>query len=68
MAKQPANHGKRWSPADQAKLQQLARKNTPTRVIGIELARTAEAVQVEAAELNVSLKPVNQSPYNRRPS
>ena len=59
MAKQPANHGK---------LQQLARKNTPTRVIGIELERTAEAVQGKAAELNVSLKPVNQSPYNRRPS
>jgi len=66
MAKQAANHGKPWAPADNQQLKKLIRENTPTRVMGIKLKRTPEAVQQHANELGLSTKPVNQSPYNRR--
>lgn len=66
MAKSTRNAGKRWSAADAKQLRQLARENTPTRVIGLKLGRSAAAIQSKASDLNVSLKPTNQSPYNRR--
>ena len=66
MAKTPANHGKPWTPAEVRQLDQLAKHNTPTRVIGLKLERTPDAVQSKASEENISLKPTNQSPYNRR--
>lgn len=66
MAKQPKNHGKPWTPADTKQLKQLAKENTPTRVAGLKLGRTPDAVQSKANELDISLKPTNQSPYNRR--
>jgi hypothetical protein len=47
-------------------LRKLARENTPTRVIGLKLGRTEQAVRGKASGENVSLKPTNQSPYNRR--
>jgi len=65
MAKPPANHGKQWSSQDISQLKTLAKENTPTRVAGLKLGRTSEAVQSKASELGVSLKPTNQSPYNR---
>lgn len=66
MAKTPANNGKPWTPQDVRQLQRLADQNTPTRVIALKLERTPGAVQSEAARENISLKPTNQSPYNRR--
>lgn len=66
MAKPPANHGKQWTPDDVAQLKQLAKQNTPTRVIGLKLGRTEDSVRTKAGENSVSLKPTNQSPYNRR--
>jgi hypothetical protein len=66
MAKTPVNHGKPWTPAAQRDLRQLAVENTPTRVIGLKLGRTPEAVQSQASRQGTSLKPTNQSPYNRR--
>ena len=66
MAKKPKNHGKRWTPGEVAKLKQLARENTPTRVIGLKTGRTEEAVYAKASDEGISLKPTNQSPYNRR--
>jgi hypothetical protein len=66
MAKSPANHGKQWTPTDVSQLKQLAKQNTPTRVIGIKMGRTEDAVRNKASENDVSLKPTNQSPYNRR--
>ena len=66
MAKQPPNHGKSWTRAQESQLRQLARENTPTRVMGLKLGRTTDAVRGKASELDVSLKPTNQSPYNRR--
>ena len=66
MAKPPANHGKSWTPAAVTQLKQLAKENTPTRVIGLKLGRTEDAVRAKAGENSVSLKPTNQSPYHRR--
>ena len=66
MAKPPANHGKQWTPADVAQLKQLAKENTPTRVIGLKMGRSEDSVRAKAGEKSVSLKPTNQSPYNRR--
>jgi hypothetical protein len=57
-----------WTLADDLRLQRLASENTPTRVIGLKLGRSAGAVQIRAGQLGISLKPVNQSPYNRRAS
>src|SRR5687768_16210840 len=34
------NSGKSWSSSDRAALRDLARQNTPTRVIGLKLGRT----------------------------
>jgi hypothetical protein len=68
MAKTPKNHGKTWTQDDVKQLKQLAKENTPTRVAGLKLGRTPDAVQAKAHEEGISLKPVNQSPYNRRSS
>mgnify|MGYP001575851822 FL=1 len=65
MAKEPKNHGKSWTPTQVRELKELARGNTPTRVMGLKLGRTPEAVQQKASQEDVSLKPTNQRPYNR---
>jgi hypothetical protein len=67
VAKKPSKHGKSWSPAEVKELKRLAKENTPTRVIGLKLDRTESAVRSKAGELEVSLKPTNQSPYSRAP-
>lgn len=59
------NAGAPWSQGDMDTLRTLAEGNTPTRVIGFKLGRTAKAVHRKAAQLGISLKPVNQSPYGR---
>jgi hypothetical protein len=66
MAKTPKNHGKPWTPSQNTEFRELVRGNTPTRVIGIKLGRTEDSIQGHAQDLGVSLKPTNQSPYNRR--
>jgi len=66
MSKSTRNSGKPWTPAQERQLATLAKQNTPTRVIGLKEGRTAAAVQAKASELGISLKPTNQSPYNRR--
>lgn len=65
MAKKPANHGKPWNNQQINQLQKLADQNTPTRVIGLKLGRSEDAVRSMASQENISLKPTNQSPYNR---
>lgn len=65
MSKSTRNSGKAWSPSDRQQLRQLANQNTPTRVIGLKLGRTEGAVRTRASQAGVSLKPTNQSPYNR---
>jgi hypothetical protein len=66
MPKQPSNHGKQWTSADVRTLERLADQNTPTRVIGLKMGRTEDAVRQKASTEDISLKPTNQSPYNRR--
>jgi len=66
MAKSTRNSGTAWTPAAKAELKSLAKGNTPTRVIGLKLGRTEQAVRSQASKQGVSLKPTNQSPYNRR--
>lgn len=60
------NKGKEWSPTEEKKLSQLVKQNTPTRVIGLELGRPVGGVYAKAQEIGISLKPTNQSPYNKR--
>lgn len=59
------NTGKHWTPAEEKQLKTLAKDNTPTCVIGFKLGRPEGGVQNKASQLGVSLKPTNQSPYNR---
>jgi hypothetical protein len=66
MAKYNRNSGNSWKPAEITQLRQESRQNTPTRVIGLHLGRTENAVRNKASEEGISLKPTNQSPYNRQ--
>lgn len=66
MAKWPDNKGKHWTPQEKQAIRQMARENTPTRVMGLKLGRTPEAVQQKASNMGVSLKPPNQSPYGTK--
>jgi hypothetical protein len=63
MAKKPANSGKAWTSKDVSQLRKEAKGNTPTRVIGLHLGRSEEAVRNKAWGENISLKPTNESPY-----
>lgn len=66
MSKSTRNSGNSWTPKDNAQLRNLASENTPTRVIGLKLGRTPDAVRTQASKVGVSLKPTNQPPYGRR--
>lgn len=66
MPKEPTHHREEWTPKEVRRLKGLASQNTPTRVIGLKLGRTPEAVRSKASENDISLKPANQSPYNRK--
>ena len=63
---QPKNHNAEWTAAQVRQLEALAKQNTPTRVIGLKLGRTEAAVYTKASGEGISLRPTNQSPYNRR--
>lgn len=60
------NAGKHWTSQEVRQLSQFAKQNTPTRVIGLKLGRPENGVRAKASELGVSLRPTNQSPYNRK--
>lgn len=69
MAKQYIkNAGKLWTLAEVKQLKELAKGNTPTRVIGLKLGRPAGGVTAKASQQKISLQPPNQKPYNRKPS
>ena len=63
MSKSTRNTGKPWTAPQVQELKQLAKHNTPTRVIGLKLGRTEAAVYAKASAEGVSLAPTNQSPY-----
>jgi hypothetical protein len=66
MAKTPKNNGKQWTDNDVNKLEKLVKGNTPTGLIAHQLGRSEDAVRSKASDLEISLKPTNQSPYNRQ--
>ena len=66
MSTSTRNSGKPWTEQDEKRLEDLADDNTPTRVIGLKLGRTPGAIYQKASELDISLRPTNQSPYTRR--
>jgi hypothetical protein len=66
MAKQPTNYGQPWTVKDLQQLRDLAKGNTPTRLIADKLGRSPDAVRAKASVEDISLAPWNQSPYNRR--
>jgi len=66
MSKSTRNSGKKWTSKETQQLRQFAKQNTPTRVIGFKLGRTESSIYTRASENKISLKPTNQSPYNRR--
>jgi len=66
MSKSTRNTGAPWTRGEVAQMRRLAKGNTPTRVIGFKLGRTASAIYKKAAREGVSLAPPNQSPYTRR--
>ncbi len=60
------NSGKQWTSSEVKKLRELAKANTPTRVIGLKLGRPVGGVYAKASEKIIKLTPPNQSPYNRK--
>ena len=66
MSKSDRNSGKQWTGQEMKQLRELVQENTPTRVIGLKLGRTPEAIYTKASEKNISLKPTNQSPYGKK--
>lgn len=66
MAKTAKRHRQPWTRADDQQLKKLIREDTPTRVMGLKLERTPEAVQRHANEIGLSTKPVNQRPNKGR--
>ena len=66
MAKYNRNSGNPWTAKEVKQLKELAKGNTPTGVIGLKLGRTKGAIRNKASEQEVSLKPTNQKPYNRK--
>ena len=62
----PKNHGKPVTSAVVNQVKDLANYNTPTRVIGLKIGRTEDAVYKIASDNNISLKPTNQSPYGTK--
>ena len=66
MAKTPENSGKPWTAVEIVILKRLIAGNTPTRVIAMKMDRSEDAIYAKVQDLGLSLKPTNQSPYNRR--
>ena len=66
MSKSTRNSRKQWTDQEVKQLKSLVSGNTPTRVIGLKLGRTENAIYSKASDLGVSLAPTNKSPYNRK--
>lgn len=62
----PDHRGEQWTDPQVERLENLADRNTPTGLIADTLGRTEDAIRAKASEENISLKPVNKSPYNRK--
>ena len=60
------NANKKWKPEEKKKLIELAEGNTPTRIIALKLGRSESSIRSKAQKEKISLKPTNQSPYDRK--
>jgi len=65
MAKYNRHSGKPWTDPQRVQIKKLAKQNNPTRVIGLKLGRTENAIRTQASKDGISLKPTNRGPYNR---
>jgi len=63
LPKSERNTRQPWTDQEVRQLRQLAKGNTPTRVIGLKLGRTESAIYAKARASKISLQPPNQSPY-----
>ena len=63
MSKSTENTGNAWTDEEIGQLKELAGQNTPTRVIGLKLGRTEDAIYSKAQAEGISLNPPNQAPY-----
>ena len=61
MSKSTSNTGKVWTPKDDKLLKELAADHTPTRVIGVKLKRTVDAIYSRAANKSIPLGTVKTS-------
>jgi hypothetical protein len=66
IAKSNRNSGKPWTPQEVRALKLLVHENTPAGVISLKMGRTKPAIYYKASQENISLKPINQPPYNWR--
>ncbi|HEL3221313.1 hypothetical protein [Stenotrophomonas maltophilia] len=66
MTKKPSNSGQPWTSMQVKQLKDLASANTPTRVIGLKMGRSPEAIYGQASKVGISLKPTNQAPYGTK--
>jgi HEPN domain-containing protein len=55
MSKSTRNTGKEWTREEVKQLRELAAEYTPTRVIGVKLKRTPDAIYSKAAQKGISL-------------
>ncbi|MBI2611282.1 hypothetical protein HYW54_00875 [Candidatus Gottesmanbacteria bacterium] len=62
----PNHKGEQWTESQVERLENLAKRNTPTPLIADALGRTEGAIRSKTSEENISLKPINKSPYSRR--
>jgi hypothetical protein len=56
MPKRPPNDGKAWTAKELKQLEQLAKRNTPTREVASKLGRTPAAVQQKASTEGISFR------------
>ena len=66
VAKTPPRSGKQWTGSEETKLDEYRSQNMPTRVIAWKLGRSVDSIYSKASDDRKTLKPTNQSPYNRR--
>jgi hypothetical protein len=64
--KSTRHHADDWTAANVRELKELIKGNTPTRVIAVKLGRTEASIRDKVANLELSLKPTNQSPRTPR--
>ena len=66
MRKTPKNQGKQLSKEDIDLLKQLSEGNCPTGLIAYKMGRSVDSVRSKSSKEGISLKPTNQSPYDRK--